>query len=483
MFKISWEDERKFTGLEIEGGYVKLAQAQNFKGSRKLVRLIVKKLASRSEKALASALSSITDELKGHIEHLSICIPRHKVTVRFLRFPTVNEKEIAGMVRLQSAKELPFSKEEIVSDYLITERTKDGYAKVALVIAHLDIIKGYLGILKKANLEPERLTLSTEAVGTWYREVLGRRPKGPSLLIDIDNDNTDIVIFSNSHLSFTRGLNLGSAQLQERADLRNKLAEEIRRTMEGYGGQEGAKKIERILLGGAGEAVEGLKPFLEQELNLPCQSVAALKNLSCQKRISSSQYKPEASLLRVLGMALDAGGRKLNLLPESLREKHEIKWKKKRVYKTFALLVGIMLLGLLVFAKKIHDRQLHIFYLDREIGQTAPFATGVESILEKIELIESRRKIEGSAVDTLRLLHSLIPRNISLSNFSFAEYGKENKIVILQGLSTSMSEIFKFINTLEKSAYFKNVQLIYVSEKKAKISGVTDFKIECTLEE
>ncbi len=481
MFKVPWEDERRFTGLEIGSGYVKLAQGQYFKGSRKIVKLIVKKLASHSEEDIIKVLKTIVAELKGHLEHLAICIPRHKVTVRFLRFPTLNEKEIAGMVRLQSAKELPFAKEEIVSNYLVTERTKDGYAKVALVIVHLDVIRGYLDVLQKAGIEPERATFSSEAVRAWQAAVFSRgKLSQPFLLIDLDSDNTDIIIFANSHLAFTRGLGLGVTQLQERPDLKNKLAEEIKRTLASYAE---AKKVSKIFFVQPNETIEGLKAFLEQSLNLPCEVLAPLNNLTCQKEVSFQQKSLGPSLLRVLGMALDTREHKLNLLPLPLRKKQEFKWRRKRLYKTVMLFLGIVLLGLLIFAKKIYEQQLRIFYLDREIEKTAPFAMNAESMLKKIELIENRRRVERSVVDVLRQLHSITPGSISLSNFSYAEYGDEDSIVILQGVSTSMSEIFTFINTLEQSAYFKNVQLIYVSGKRAKVGAATDFKIECTVEE
>lgn len=480
MFKIPWADKRRFTGLEIEAGFVKLAQAIESAGSRKIVKLIVKKLASESEKDIVEALRNIVGELKGHLGHLTVCIPRHKVTVRFLRFPTVNEKEIEGMVRLQSTKELPFSKEEIISDYLITEGTKDGYAKVALVIVHQDVINGYLDILRKAGLEPERITFSTEAILDWYEVVLRQeKSKGCAILIDLDIDNADIVICYNSHLGFTRGLSLGTSQLREDSDLKNRLVEEIRRTIEGYTRLEKVKKVEKILLGQAGEARESLKTYLEQEFNLPCEMLVPLKNLTYQKEVSAVQCNLELSLLKVLGMVLAVKRRKLNLLPVNLQEKQKLKLGTKRVCTALVLLIGIISLGLGGFAKKIHDKQLRLFYLDREIKKTAPLALGIENMLKKIDLIETRRKIEGSSVDILHGLHNLVPEEISLSSFS---YDEENKVVTLQGISTVMSEIFKFINTLEKSAYFKNVQLKYVSEKEAKAGGFTNFKIECSLE-
>lgn len=481
MLKLSLPNKRRFTALEIEGRLVKLAQAQDLAGSRKIIKFLAKDLSSHTPENIVQSLKNVVDELNGPIGHLTLCIPRHKVTVRFLKFPTTNEKEIAGMVNLQSAKELPLSKEEIVTDYLISERTKEGYAKVALVIVHQDVISGYLDILNKAGLEPQRLTFSTEAIVDWHRIAFGREKVAAcSLLIDLDTDNTDIVLLHNFDLGFTRGLTLGMAQVKNEPDFKQRLAEEIRRTIEGYTRQEKAIKIDKIILAQTNKAItEDIKSFLIQEFNLPCEIVMPLKNLPCQKDISFGQNELGFSPLRVLGAVFATPEKRLNLLPEVLRKKQEYKLNKKRLVTTVALSLMIILLSLSLVAKKIHDNKLRIAYLDKEIEKTEKQAEEVENMLKQIELIESRRNISGSSVDVLRELHSLVSQDISLSVFT---YDEDTSTVSIQGVSGNMSQILNFINTLEKSAIFKNVQLKYVNEKNAKGSEATNFKIECSLE-
>lgn len=472
--------KRRYTGLQIESGYVKLIQAQDYAGSRKIVGLIIRRLASASEEDIIGVLRAAFKEIKAPLGKLIISIPRHKVTVRFLQFPSVNEKEIEGMVRLQSEKELPYSKEELISDYLITQKTKDGYSKVALVIVHKDVVDGYLNILKKLNLEPERITFSSEAILDWYDAAFKlRRTKAAAVLLDVDSQSTDIMILYNSGLAFTRGLNLGAMQLQASPDAKNKLVAEVKRTIETFSRQEKAGKIERILLIQSAESVKDLGSALVQRLRLPCETLSPLKNLSYSKEALSLQNIPEVSLVNILGVVLDLKRRRLNLLPAALRKRQELNLKKRRISKTYTLFLVILLLNLSVFAKKLHNKQLQIFYLDREIKKTAPKAQDIENKLKKIELIKERRKITGSSIDILRELHNLKSEEIFFSIFN---YNEEAGMLTLQGISRDMSDIFNFMNALGKSVYFKNVQLKYVSEKKAKDSGFIDFKIECTLE-
>lgn len=477
MFKLPWTDKNRFTGLEIEGGYVKLAQAEDSASGRNIAELVVKRSASQSEKDIIDALRSAIGQLKGPVNHLAINIPHHKVIVRFLSFPTVNEKEIEGMVRIQSAKELPFSKGEVISDYFIVEQTKEGYTKVAIAIVHQSVISEYLRILKKAGLELERITFSAEAILNWYREAFEKKEAaGYSILIDLDTSNTDILVFSGSGLVFTRGLDIGTDKLGGQADLKNKLAEEIERTIEGYRRQEKTARIEKVFL--TSEIRENLRSSLEQELGLPCEVVGPVKNLSCQKEISASLYKNGPSVVKVLGTALDTNKRKLNLLPVNLRRGQELKSRKKEIYTTLILCSGIILLGLVGFAKRIYDKQVYIRYLDSEIKKITPLAQEVENMFKKIELIGNWREVSGSPIDILRLLYDLIPENVWLSRFDCSE---EDKMLVLKGSSRDMSEIFDFVNKLKKAAYFKNVELKYAGEKKSKADGSTSFEIDCVL--
>ncbi|MBN2097041.1 MAG: PilN domain-containing protein [Candidatus Omnitrophica bacterium] len=471
--------KKLYTGLEIEDGYIKLAQAEEFAGLRKITRLIIKKTASSSEQDITVALKDVLRELNGPLGHLTLCLPRHKVTVRFLSFPTSSHQELAGMVRLQSVKELPFAKEELINDYLITEQSKDGYSKVALVIAHRDLINNYLNILQKSALEPTRITLSTEAILDWYAAVFKQgKPSGCSLLVDLDTDNADIAILANGRLSFTRGLKLSTLKMSE-SNLKDKLAQELNLTITGYARENPAQKIEQILLSQSVDNAADLQSFLAQKFKLPCELLNTFKNLNLRPGLAQTKYQPQISLLKVLGAVLSRREKQLNLLPETLSKKQQVTSNKKLVYTTAILLTGILLFSIGIFGKKMHNQKIHLADLEREIANTQGLAKQVEDMLKSVQLIARRSRLEGSSIDVLRELHALVPEDISLANFS---YDEGSKIIGLRGISTEMSAIFRFIEQLEGSSYFKNVQLKYVSEKKAKTAGLTDFKIECSLE-
>ncbi|NQT00153.1 MAG: pilus assembly protein PilM [Candidatus Omnitrophica bacterium] len=469
-----------FSGLEIGDGFIKFAQAETLARTRTVSKLIIRELASPSAEDKVSALNSIVDQVNAQIGHLTLVIPRHKATVRFLSLPSVDKKEIEGMVRLRSSKELPFAKEEIISDFFITEQTKAGYSKVALVIIHQDVVSGFLGILKKAKLEPEKIALSTEALLSWYR--LARKLQGTndcSLLIDLDSDNIDLAVLHNYNLDFSRGLDFGAVQLLNSPALKSKLSQQLQRTVDGYARLDQARKVQRLLLGQAGPMTEQLKLDLEDELQLPCEIVVPFENLTCQKQLLTSAYPTELSLLRVLGSVVQTEIHGCNLLPLDSRKAKSEKLKTKKMQRIAIFSLGVLLLGSAIFAERVRDRRLALSFLEQEIRRIAPGAQQLEIMSEKIELIEKRKRLAGSSIDVLRELHTLTPANISFSSFS---YDEEKGLVEFRGISEGMPEILQLVKAMEKSTYFKSAQLKYARAKKTKDADLIDFKIECSLQ-
>jgi hypothetical protein len=66
--------------------------------------------------------------------NLHLSLPCHTVILERLRLPSINQEELAGMVRLQLEKNLPYSAEEVTSDFQIIEQDdKDSLVLAAAV--------------------------------------------------------------------------------------------------------------------------------------------------------------------------------------------------------------------------------------------------------------------------------------------------------------------------------------------------------------
>ena len=71
-------------------------------------------------------------------------------------------------------------------------------------------------------------------------------------------------------------------------------------------------------------------------------------------------------------------------------------------------------------------------------------------------------------------LQKVIPDEISVDYLSLDEANK----VTLRGQATQLSNVFKFVSTLEQSKYFKDVGTKYTRTKKVKDKEINNFEIE-----
>ena len=70
-------------------------------------------------------------------------------------------------------------------------------------------------------------------------------------------------------------------------------------------------------------------------------------------------------------------------------------------------------------------------------------------------------------------LGKIVPSEIVMNYISI----ENNDTVILRGQGLKLSDVFKFVTTLENSKYFQDVSTKYTRTKKVKERDLTDFEI------
>ena len=81
------------------------------------------------------------------------------------------------------------------------------------------------------------------------------------------------------------------------------------------------------------------------------------------------------------------------------------------------------------------------------------------------------------SLDYLYQIHKLTPLEITLKMITLEA---DNKIT-LRGQALAMSDVFKFITTLENSGYFKDIQTKYTSKKRIADKDISEFEIICPM--
>lgn len=458
------KEKQVIAGLELGKDLLKLSQAEESPEGKKVIKCFTEKIGSLSDEQISGVIRVLFEELKIKPKTLLTSIPRASVTVRCLKFPSTDQKEIAEMVGFQAAKQLPYPREEIIFDHQIIGKDKGGYSKVMLVVLHRDVVRRHLKILRDANIEPDRIALSSEATYRWFQfnqASGGKAPERTVILLDFDSHSTEIEIISGGSLVFTRNISLGADDLPQAQD---KLIEELKRSLAAYQKDETGGEPSGIILAGATQNLKDLGATLEKEFSLSVEVIAPLEDMP-------------VSFTAVRGLVTSRDRLKINLLPKDVQETHKHLARKRELISTGVLVIFVLVAGSGVLSKKLYDKGRYLRVLDRELQKTDLQANNLEKMRRQLKVIKSQMSMEGSSLDILRELYKVIPKELSLTAFTF----EQGRMVILNGMSKSMADVFKFVTTLEKSSHFQNVQVKYTTKRKTRGAELTDFQINCPL--
>ncbi|MDO9464275.1 MAG: pilus assembly protein PilM [bacterium] len=458
---------RVITGIEIGQNSIKVVQGiSEWRKSRiKIITLLTEEIKNNDEKQ--EKLKHIINNLMIKPKKVIACIPRSLVTVRYLNLPSISEGEIAHMVQFQAEKQLPYSKEELVTAFKVIGSNKDGYSRVMLVLVHQDVINKQLELLRNLKLNPEYIELSSQATASAF---IKEHPEinQPVALIDIDMFSVDIQVIFNGKLVYTRNISLSENRTQEF------LLEEITKSLNSY--KKDNREITSVFL--SGKVHNKLVENLSKSFNMPVEIFNPVENLTLQEEKFSIANQHETSLCSIIGLIRNFPNVLLNVLPDGIKKQRQVREKRKHYLVLASQCAGILLLILGISTRIIYDKQNTSKWLDIEIGKTDPIAKEVNKRANRLRVIKKQIDTKNSCLDILYELHKIIPDTISLSILDY----QLNNTLKIKGQSKALSDALGLIDILEKSSYFKNVQLKSSNMRRLRDMEVADFYIQCEIE-
>jgi len=443
-----------------------------------LLNLAKKSIAGLSDEAIANTIHDLISQEKiRKINQLVISIPRHLVTVRNLRFPSVDDAELKSMVGWQAGKQLPYPIDELIWDFKVIEKRADGYSDVFFAIAHRNAIDRFLNILAECKLKVERIVLSSEALLGWYLAVCGPQSKDASLVktgavIDIDTSYIDVVVLRGERLEFSRSFPFKRDP--------EEMAEEVRKTFFSYE-KENSEKISFAVLTGIEERAAILKTCIDKVYkDEKVDFVHPLKVLSMDYRETLADYfdlSRDTSFSHILGIAYNSKDIMMNLLPSEEKEKLRKRARRKMLAKTTLLLSAIVCVLLGVFVNRLVDTVGQINLINSKIKETAPRVKKLKEISQNVALIREHLSMKGSSVDVIREVYKVVPQAVSVSVLDF----ELEKSLTIRGVSSDLSSVFKFSSNLGKSDYFEECRIKYAQKRIVKTKELVDFELSCKL--
>jgi hypothetical protein len=154
----------------------------------------------RTLRTLDEAVPLLTIE-----DDIVLGLPISAVLAQRFRLPTVDPAEFSEMVRIQIEKALPFSPDEVTTDFEVIEQTETD-SVVSAVAVRNDQLAELAAPLLKAGFIPRQVTVYAA------QRAATHAPKGSSLLIYPEGESLVSAVTENGKLSLTRTLDGGEPE-------------------------------------------------------------------------------------------------------------------------------------------------------------------------------------------------------------------------------------------------------------------------------
>ncbi len=472
---------RDLIGLDISDTDLKLAHVRCSGEKKEVAALYSRKIAGLPNNEISKIVSDLFRMLDIKNPHIVATIPSNLIITKNIEIPSVNPKEIKDIINLQAGRHTPYSREEVVVDYINIGVSKHNYTRILLVIVTRSIIKRQFDIIDKAGLRLEKVLFAPEGLAWAASKIIKLETADlPSSFVHIDENFTDFSVVFKNKVVFVRSIPIGSQYLaDEKEKYKTRFIEEVKSSIEAYQNENIEKNLHAMVITGAIEDCPGLEVLLANDIHMPVKAVPYLKNLVTAGEALKTVYSTKRiSFLNVIAPLLAWEEIKVDLIPEEIKLKRQLEERGRELIKTGIFILTIFVLICISLISNIYFKSTYLRSLNRNFNSLNKEAEKLERDFTRVSLIRNYLQEKGRALEVLSELHGIAPIDISINNIRYDSEGKLN----IRGSTESMSTVFSFVTEMEKSKHFKDVKTRYTSKRKEGTKDMTDFEIVCLLE-
>ncbi len=287
-------------GLDIGESTIKLVEVEREDGQFCLKKIVIADTPIGAVKegklvgveTIYDSLNNLLDQSNFETKDVVAAISGEEIITRNIEVPNMPQEELKETIKWEAEEQIPIPIDQVVYDYEILERKKDGGYKLLVIAVERSLIDKYLELFEMLKLKPlaieiEPLALARVIEQSYAEETIG--------VIDIGVSNTDISILHNGKLLFTRTIGFGgediTEDIAENNDLSFEEAEEykrknnlfmgesinlvlrnmsteIYRSLDYFQVKNRDYDIERLILVGGGGKLKGLADHLTTEFGV-----------------------------------------------------------------------------------------------------------------------------------------------------------------------------------------------------------------------
>lgn len=436
-------------------------------------------LKSNSPEELEKTVSSIVDEkLYKKYKPLVLSIPRNQTTLRNLKFPAKDRKELDDIISLHLTQEVPYSREEIIHNYELVKKDAAGFSNVILGIMHRQTLVKQFSLFEKIGLYPDNILLSTFGVMMFLMKgrFANRAETGIKACVDIGDDFTDFFVFRGNQVLFSRSIAASNEYLKNEENI-SKFVGELRQALI-VSRVERAQDVEKLYMTGIKrpdttleESVEKLFKIKVETIN-PADVITALEGIENIDGILT-----KTSIVPLLGIAVEPLTSKFNFVLPEAKLRRDARQMTKNLFVTGGVILYLIVISLMFFVGKIFSKEAHLNKIEKEVKILQQVNKRPLKDLAKVKTIQNFTKYQDSFPYYYYELTKIVPKNITIDRLT---YNKKKELAMV-GKGTDMGEVFKFVRNLNSAKIFGEAELRY-SRKASKDSGdFNEFNVSCRL--
>lgn len=464
-------------GIEIGTEFIKLAHLKPTRSGGQLVAFASTDIRALTDEQIIEFITKFITENKVKTNYVVNVVPARFAITKNIELPSTDQAEIKQIIQLQAGRHSPYSREEIVIDYIPIGVFKGGYTRVLLTIVNRDYLKRNMDIIERAGLAIKKVVLGFETMAGWFAE----RSAKPLGLLHLDTDAMDFTVFTRGKPIFVRTIPLGTAQLLYDPDkYAPKFQEEIRQSLETYQ-SEHLENLQQLLVSGLTDKADVIN-LLKEISGLEINTVSQFEGIGFSTSLIAAHGETvtsNVSFLPAITAALKYDKILIDLTPEEVKVREAMAEKSRDVIWMGTLLILVMVLVSAIFAQKIWMRNALLTELKKNYDAGHDLAVELRKKHQQTRTAVNFLKTRSHSLEVLMELQKLVPNEIYLSAII---YERDKQQMLLRGIANMRADALNLRDLLEKSPHFKDVELRNTSAATRKGKQVTEFEIVCKFE-
>lgn len=487
--------------IEIGTDAVKVAQVIDGRGGVREIRVAEQALPGPVSREMgvnsppvAQAVRSAMAQARIRSRTALISLPRRQVTARIAAFPRAEASELRQVIQYDLSDHVPFPLEQVVVDFQIlgTSRDQPGLLDVLVVAAQREMLLEYLALAAELRLRPVVVMVDGLALHDITR-VAGGAPTGLTLTLDIGARAATINVSEQGRLLLSRSVALGVSQLAlAMKDDLGATTEEAQRILETEGlgvldreprphraaawldnirGEMrrsalsfGAAATSKVLLGGAGAAIPGIKAALEVEFGIAVTVLSVARLFPGAQLVGGSAADADRCLSVIAQGLRPIGGSswQISLLPPEVVQARRSRRLRVAGAAGALCVVAAVALGYVNVQRQIDRGEAEKISLTRQVEieeRNQAYAVGLarerDYLRQQRETLDQTVLRRHTALELLRTMSLYAPKEIVLTRFTL----RPEQPLIVRGNAPDSATVADLQVALARSPLITRVSL------------------------